>query len=162
MSSSQSHDNSAESSGSGLAELIATRRAKADALRDRGVDFHVHLLGDGPMRGELERAIRETRLDDHITLHGLASGEQVSHAPKRGPATEAIIAALKAHRPALTNVGAATVAINLIAIVSSLFAMQVYDLSVRDTEYPGLHFGSPFESGRIAPDLNEHIMEYVG
>lgn len=46
---------------------------------------------------------------------------------RRGPATEAIRAAIKAHMPLFLRVGVATVFINLIAVISSLFAMQVYD-----------------------------------
>ena len=46
---------------------------------------------------------------------------------KRGPATEAILAGVKAHMPLLWRVGLVTVFINMTALVSSLFAMQVYD-----------------------------------
>ena len=49
----------------------------ARLLCERGIEFHVHLLGEGPMRGELESAIKRHDLGRFITLHGLASGEQV-------------------------------------------------------------------------------------
>jgi ATP-binding cassette, subfamily C, bacterial LapB len=53
----------------------------------------------------------------------------------RGPATEAIIAAVKDHLPLFMRVAVASVFMNLISIVSSLFAMQVYDRVVPNFAY---------------------------
>lgn len=101
-------------------------------LRGNDEAMKIEWLGVAP-----ERAPEVTELWVPISP-SLAAGDKLSHAPRRGPATEAIVAALKAHKPALLNVGAATVAINLIAIVSSLFAMQVYDRVVPNFAYSTL------------------------
>lgn len=60
---------------------------------------------------------------------GIQSLDSDTTAPakRRGPATEAIRAAIHAHMPLFMRVGVATIFINLIAVISSLFAMQVYD-----------------------------------
>ena len=54
------------------------------------------------------------------------------------PATAAIKAVLKAHMPIFARVGIATVLVNLLAIVTSVFAMQVYDRVVPNFSYPTL------------------------
>jgi glycosyltransferase involved in cell wall biosynthesis len=46
-------------------------------LRDAGVDCKVVLVGDGPMRGEVESAIRRMGLEKQITITGWVSGERV-------------------------------------------------------------------------------------
>lgn len=57
---------------------------------------------------------------------------------ERKPATEAIVAVLRAHKPVFVRAGIATVFINLLAVVTSLFAMQVYDRVVPNFSYPTL------------------------
>lgn len=54
------------------------------------------------------------------------------------PARAAILAVLKAHRPLFIRAGLVTLFINLLAVVSSVFAMQVYDRVVPNFSYPTL------------------------
>lgn len=49
----------------------------AAALAAEGRDLEIVLVGDGPMRGEIERLIRELGMDKHIRLTGWMSGQQV-------------------------------------------------------------------------------------
>lgn len=46
-------------------------------LRDEGLLVVVTLLGDGPMRGQIEEAVRAAKLEDAVTLLGWASGDRV-------------------------------------------------------------------------------------
>ena len=39
-------------------------------LRDRGHEFVCNIVGEGPLRPELEAQIRESRLEDTVSLHG--------------------------------------------------------------------------------------------
>ena len=39
-------------------------------LRDRGLDFRLHLVGDGPMRGELEQLAARLSISDRVVLMG--------------------------------------------------------------------------------------------
>ena len=52
----------------GLPILIAA----AGRLYAEGVDFELILVGDGPLRGEIERLIAEHDLGDNVRLSGLA------------------------------------------------------------------------------------------
>ncbi len=47
-------------------------------LRERGVDFHCGIAGEGPMRAELERQIARLGLEDRVRLLGLATQSQVA------------------------------------------------------------------------------------
>jgi glycosyltransferase involved in cell wall biosynthesis len=49
----------------------------AARLAAEGERFEVVLVGDGPLRGELERAVRGAGLDDRLRLEGWRSGEEV-------------------------------------------------------------------------------------
>jgi len=49
----------------------------AARLRDRGLNFRVTVIGDGPLRGELERRIAELKLEDCVELAGWRSGDDV-------------------------------------------------------------------------------------
>lgn len=44
-----------------------------DELAERGEDFHAIFVGDGPLRGDIERDIAKRGLSDRITLLGLRS-----------------------------------------------------------------------------------------
>ncbi len=46
-------------------------------LRDFRVDFHCTIVGEGPERKRLEGLIRESQLQDHVTLAGYAACDQV-------------------------------------------------------------------------------------
>jgi glycosyltransferase involved in cell wall biosynthesis len=52
--------------GKGHACLIEACRL----LRDRGVDFTCHLIGDGPLRSTLTKQIARADLQAHVVLHG--------------------------------------------------------------------------------------------
>ncbi len=52
----------------------------AGKLRDRGVDFELILVGDGPMRGEVERLIERLKLGDRVKLAGWMSKAEVRQA----------------------------------------------------------------------------------
>ena len=51
--------------------------AAARRLRDTGITFEIVLAGDGPMRADVEDAIRRAGLQDAITITGWVSGKQV-------------------------------------------------------------------------------------
>lgn len=51
--------------------------AAAERLRDAGVAFEIVLVGDGPMRAELEAAIDRAGLEDRITITGWVDGARV-------------------------------------------------------------------------------------
>lgn len=55
-----------------LIEAMAT-------VAGRGVESHLVLVGDGPMRGEIERRIAELDLGDRVTITGWARGDEVRH-----------------------------------------------------------------------------------
>ena len=55
-----------------LVLLEAARR-----LRDAGKRCCIHLLGDGPLRAEIESFIEEHRLGDYVRLHGFTSNAEV-------------------------------------------------------------------------------------
>ena len=47
------------------------------ALKHEGIECHLVLAGDGPMRPEVERRIAEYNLEDHVEITGWISSEQV-------------------------------------------------------------------------------------
>jgi colanic acid/amylovoran biosynthesis glycosyltransferase len=49
----------------------------AARLRDQGLAFRVKVIGDGPLRGELERRIAELKLEACVELAGWQSGPEV-------------------------------------------------------------------------------------
>ena len=49
----------------------------AGKLAAEGVKFHLTLVGDGPMRGELEKLIAQLNLKDHVRLAGWMTNDQV-------------------------------------------------------------------------------------
>ncbi len=51
--------------------------AAASRLRDQGIEFELVLVGDGPMRKEVEEAIGSAGLEQQITITGWATGEEV-------------------------------------------------------------------------------------
>lgn len=69
---------------------------------------------------------------------GLITTEPFIARKKRGPATEAIVAALRDHMPIFRRVGFISLVMNLLSIVSSLFTMQVYDRVVPNFAYATL------------------------
>ena len=46
-------------------------------LQEREVDFHCHLIGDGPDRELLAREARDLRIEQNVTFHGACTAEQV-------------------------------------------------------------------------------------
>ena len=46
-------------------------------VRDAGVPFRAALIGEGPLRGDLEARIRHHRLEDHVALEGQLAPERV-------------------------------------------------------------------------------------
>jgi colanic acid/amylovoran biosynthesis glycosyltransferase len=46
-------------------------------LKDKGLSFHCHIIGDGPKRASLEALIQSLGLNEQITLHGLMYHEDV-------------------------------------------------------------------------------------
>ena len=51
--------------------------AACHELRNRGLDFVCNIVGEGPLRPELEAQIRESQLEDIITLHGALDHQDV-------------------------------------------------------------------------------------
>lgn len=49
----------------------------AELLAGQGVTFQLDIIGDGPLRAELQQQIDERRLGDHVRLLGLRSGEEI-------------------------------------------------------------------------------------
>jgi glycosyltransferase involved in cell wall biosynthesis len=84
-------------------------------LRRQGSDkFHLYLVGEGPARGRIERALREEKLEEHVTLEGLqldvrpyyeAADLVVLPSHSEGP-SNVLLEAMMAERPVVaTSVG---------------------------------------------------------
>ena len=56
-------------------QLVLVEAARR--LRDAGKRFTIHLLGDGPLRGEIEGFVRLHGLEEVVRLHGFASNAEV-------------------------------------------------------------------------------------
>ena len=101
-------------------------------LHDNHIGIVTRLAADGaPMQVEWLNGEAENVPTAATVLLPLAP-DPAAHKPfveakKRGPATEAIITALKDHRGLFIRVGLVSLLMNLLSIVSSLFTMQVYD-----------------------------------
>jgi glycosyltransferase involved in cell wall biosynthesis len=48
-------------------------------LRGDGLSFHLDIVGDGPLRAELEGEVRSAGLGDVVTFHGVMSRADVAH-----------------------------------------------------------------------------------
>src|SRR3546814_6906993 len=70
-----------------------------------------------------------------IPIAPVIADEPFVEKKKRGPATEAILTALRDHRGLFWRVGFVSLLMNLLSVVSSLFTMQVYDRVVRSEEH---------------------------
>lgn len=42
-----------------------------EVLAENKTDFHLNIIGDGPLRGELEQTVRNLKLDRHVTFLGM-------------------------------------------------------------------------------------------
>ena len=51
--------------------------AAVDELRRAGLEFHLRLVGDGPLRPSLEAAVRARRLGAHVSFEGACSEQRV-------------------------------------------------------------------------------------
>ena len=69
---------------------------------------------------------------------GLITNESFVPEKKRGLATEAILSALRDHKSLFQRVGIASLLMNLLAIGTSLFTMQVYDRVIPNFAYATL------------------------
>ncbi len=49
----------------------------AEFLKNKGKSFHVNIVGDGPLRNELENMIKDRGLDEYISLVGSVGPEKV-------------------------------------------------------------------------------------
>jgi colanic acid/amylovoran biosynthesis glycosyltransferase len=61
---------------------LDTLLAACGVLRDRGVAFHLQLIGDGPERSTLEAQLRRLHLEPHVTMPGTQPQEGVAQALK--------------------------------------------------------------------------------
>ncbi|MBQ8030387.1 MAG: glycosyltransferase family 4 protein [Butyrivibrio sp.] len=52
----------------------------AKALKDKGVNFSLDIIGDGPMKQELEKRVNSLELSDKVTLKGMMKPEEVHEA----------------------------------------------------------------------------------
>lgn len=100
-------------------------------------------VGDSPAEIEWIKGSVHQSLDDvEMALVPVAplaeADESFLEQKKRGPATVAIVEAMKAHAPVFKRVAVASIFINVIAILSSLFVMQVYDRVVPNLAYATL------------------------
>ena len=61
----------------------------AARLRSKGIQFHLVLAGDGPMRVEIESLIHHHGLDEHVRITGWISSDEVRREilASRGPGT---------------------------------------------------------------------------
>lgn len=102
------------------------------------------LLSNLPAPGEPLSLLRRSDQTDSSSLqpaevwvpHRVA--QPLAEVPDGKLATAAIIETLKEHKPIFLRAGLATLIINLLAIVTSLFAMQVYDRVVPNFAYSTL------------------------
>lgn len=87
--------------------------------------------------------IVDARPDDGTTIqlrvpYAVPAPEQPLSEREERPATDAIRAVMLAHRPLFIRAGIATLFINVLAVASSIFAMQVYDRVVPNFSYATL------------------------
>ncbi len=92
-------------------QLVLAEAARR--LRDAGEHFTIHLLGDGPLRGEIERYVAKHNLESCMILHGFASNAEVRRRILESRATVlpsfaeglpvAIMESLALGRPCLTT-----------------------------------------------------------
>ena len=90
-------------------------------LRDRGVSFQCHLVGDGPLREQLTRQVAGAGLDDRVVLHGARPyGEILEHLARASVAVLATVPASNGKREGIPNVLKEAMACGLPVVASRI------------------------------------------
>jgi glycosyltransferase involved in cell wall biosynthesis len=90
-------------------------------LRERGVSFECHLVGDGPLREQLTRQIAGAGLDDWVVLHGARPyGEILEHLARASVAVLATVPASNGKREGIPNVLKEAMACGLPVVASRI------------------------------------------
>ncbi len=122
--------------------LIRPAQLPAWALQGNGIGIITAVAVDGnPTQITWLAEPGDASLPTHALVPvspGLIGHESFVPEKKRGPATEAILSALRDHRPLFKRVGVASLVMNLLSVMTSLFTMQVYDRVVPNFAYSTL------------------------
>ena len=90
-------------------------------LRDRGVRFECHLVGDGPLRERLTRQVAGAGLGNRVVLHGAcAYGDVLKHLSRADVAVLATVPASNGKREGIPNVLKEAMACGLPVVASHI------------------------------------------
>ncbi|MFW5870070.1 MAG: glycosyltransferase family 4 protein [Candidatus Sumerlaeota bacterium] len=93
-------------------------------LKERGVDFQWRIVGDGPMRGEIEKRIADAGLGDHATILGLLPRQQVIEEYRRARlCVLACVITDRGDRDGLPNVVTEAMAMRVPVVSTSVSAL---------------------------------------
>lgn len=124
-------------------ESLHLSQCPAIVIAQHGAGVITRIEDNQPDIDWLTEPANEYKREDMLVLTLIAPRTETDSfvdKKEKGPATQAILMGLKANMPILRKAAVITIFINLIAVLSSLFAMQVYDRVVPNFAYATLWF----------------------